>query len=78
MSDPTRARQLMVESQLRARGISWQKAQNVEGGVRFSCIVPNRHNPEVTRMYEAIGPDWAAAVRAVLWKIEKDQKAAAP
>jgi len=60
--------------QLRARGVTWQKAQNVAGGVSFSCIVPNRHNPEVTRTYEAIGPDYPAAVRAVLWKIDKDQK----
>jgi hypothetical protein len=65
-------------TQLRSHGITSQKNQNVEGGVRFSCMVPNRQNPEVARMYEAIGPDWHAAVRAVLWKIEKDQKAAAP
>jgi hypothetical protein len=29
-------------------------------------------------MYEAIGPDYAAAVRAVLWKIDRDQKTTTP
>jgi len=59
-----------LQSQLKARGVAWQRAENVAGGVKFSCIVPNPQNPQVSRAYEAIGPDYPAAVRAVLWEID--------
>jgi len=63
-------------SQLRARGVTWQKAQNVAEGVRFSCIVPNPQHPETMHTYETVGPDYAAAVQAALWQIDKEQKQA--
>ena len=59
-----------LQSQLKSRGVTWQRAENVAGGVKFSCIVPNPQNPQVSRAYEAIGPDYPAAVRAVLWEID--------
>jgi hypothetical protein len=59
-----------LQGQLKARGVTWQRAENVAGGVKFSCIVPNPQNPQVSRAYEAIGPDYPAAVRAVLWEID--------
>lgn len=63
-----------VLAQLRARGVTWQKADNVAGGVRLTCIVPNRQHPEVTRTYEVVGPDYPAAVRAMLFQIDREQK----
>jgi hypothetical protein len=63
-------------AQLRARGVTWQKAQNVAGGVKFSCLVPNPQHPEVTRMYEAIGPDYPSAVRGALYLVDREQKQA--
>jgi hypothetical protein len=59
-----------LQVQLKSRGVSWQRAENVAGGVKFSCLVPNPQNPQVSRAYEAIGPDYPAAVRAVLWEID--------
>ena len=59
-----------LQNQLKARGVAWQRAENVAGGVKFTCIVPNPQNPQVSRAYEAIGPDYPAAVLAVLWEID--------
>jgi hypothetical protein len=59
-----------LQGQLKAHGVTWQRAENVPGGVKFTCIVPNPQNPQVSRAYEAIGPDYPAAVRAVLWEID--------
>jgi hypothetical protein len=60
-------------SQLRARGVSWHRADSVPGGIRFSCIVPNRQNPTVTRTFEATAPDFPAAVNAVLQQIDQNR-----
>jgi len=59
-----------LQGQLKAHGVTWQRAENVAGGVKFTCLVPNPQNPQVSRAYEAIGPDYPAAVRAVLWEID--------
>jgi hypothetical protein len=61
------------DAQLKARGVTMRRADNVAGGVKFSCLVPNPQNPNVSRVYEAIGPDYASAVRAVLWKIDQQK-----
>jgi hypothetical protein len=62
-------------AQLRARGVTWQKAENVAGGVRLTCIVPDPQHPEIEHRHEAVGPDYAAAVRGVLYLIDKAKKA---
>lgn len=59
-------------SQLRARGVTWHRADSVPGGIRFSCIVPNRQNPTITRTFEATAPDFPAAVNAVLQQIDRN------
>jgi hypothetical protein len=58
------------QAQFKARGVTWRKAENVAGGVRVTCTVPNPQNPQVSRAYEAIGPDYPAAARAVIWEID--------
>jgi hypothetical protein len=59
-----------LQAQLKAHGVAWQRAENVPGGVRVTCIVPNPQNQQISRTYEAIGPDYPAAARAVLWEID--------
>lgn len=59
-----------LQAQLKSKGVTWQRAENVAGGVKFTCIMPNPQNPQTSRAYEAIGPDYPAAVRAVLWEID--------
>lgn len=60
-------------SQLRARGVSWHRADSVAGGIRFACIVPNRQNPSVTRIFEATAADFPSAVNAVLRQIDNQK-----
>jgi hypothetical protein len=57
-------------AQLRSRGVQWQKQDIVPEGIRFTCIVPNRNNPESMQIYEATARDYATAVQAVLVKID--------
>lgn len=59
-----------LQAQLQARGVLWQKQDQIAEGVRFSAMVPNPSNPQITRVYEATGPDYATAVQAVLRQIE--------
>ncbi|MBM4072757.1 MAG: hypothetical protein FJ271_28095 [Planctomycetes bacterium] len=60
-------------SPLRARGVSWHRADSVAGGIRFACIVPNRQNPSVTRIFEATAADFPSAVNAVLQQIDNQK-----
>jgi hypothetical protein len=62
-----------LQAQLKQRGMTWQHEESVAGGVRFTCAVPNRHNPDINRFYEATAPDLAAAIRAVLQQIDSQQ-----
>jgi hypothetical protein len=64
-----------LQSQLAAHGVVWQRQElNGETGEwKFSCLVPNRQNPKVRRMYEAKARDYATAIRSVLEQIEKEQ-----
>ena len=54
------------------RGVTWQHQDRVAEGVQFSCTVPNRHNPDITRLYRATAGDYDAAVRAVLQQIDAE------
>jgi hypothetical protein len=64
-----------LQAQLAALGVLWQRQElNSETGEwKFSCLVPNRQNPKVRRMYEARARDYLATVRSVLEQIEKEQ-----
>jgi hypothetical protein len=67
---PTPGAQDALLAQLKARNVLWHKQETVPGGVRFSCIVPSRTQPDATRVFEATGRDLTAAVQAVLQKID--------
>jgi hypothetical protein len=62
-----------LQDQLRARGVTFQKADPVADGVKLTCIVPNRLNPQVNRFYEATARDYAAAVQAVVQQIDQQK-----
>lgn len=64
--------QEILQTQLKARGVQWQKSEVVPEGIRFSCIAPSRSNPESSRIYEAVAPDYASAVQAVLLQIDRE------
>jgi hypothetical protein len=63
-----------LQALLKARGVSWQHQERVAEGVKFICAVPNRHNPDISRIYEATAADYASAVRAVLPQIDAQQQ----
>jgi hypothetical protein len=46
----------------------------VAEGVKFTCAVPNRHNPDISRFYEATASGYPTAVRAVLQQIDSQQQ----
>ena len=60
---------------LAGRGVLWQKQVPVPdtGEWDFSCALPNRQNPNFSRIYTARAPDLLGALRAVLDKIDKEQ-----
>jgi hypothetical protein len=59
-----------LQAQLKTRGVTWQNQQVVPEGIKFTCAVPNRHNPDINRLYEATAGDLGSAVRAVLQQID--------
>jgi hypothetical protein len=61
----------ILQAQLRSRGVIWQKQEPVADGVRFTCIVPNRYNPDSCRAYDATARDLLTAVQAVLVQIDR-------
>jgi hypothetical protein len=63
----------LLQVQLKQHGVTYQHQEPVAGGVKFSCAVPNRHNPNINHIYEATASDYAGAVRAVLQQIDAQQ-----
>jgi hypothetical protein len=63
-----------AQAALRGRNVLWQdlKSQPDTGEWRFSCSVPNKHNPSLSRTYEGRATTALAAVQAVLDKIDAD------
>ena len=61
----------VLQAQLRARGVIWQKQEAVADGIRFTCIVPNRINPETSKIYEATARDAVTAIQAILVQIDQ-------
>ncbi len=60
-------------SQLRARGVTWHRADSVAGGIHFACLIPNPQNPTITRVFEATAQDLPAAVQAVVQQIDQSK-----
>ncbi len=57
-------------TQLRARGVLWQRQEQVPEGLRFTALVPLRQQPDITRTYVAVASDYPSAVQAVLQQID--------
>jgi hypothetical protein len=57
---------------LKDRGMLWNTQQPVAGGVHFSCgIASSPQNPTLVHVYDATAADAAAAMSAVLQKIDQ-------
>jgi hypothetical protein len=66
---PNDTTQLMAA--LKARGMIWNTEQPVAGGVHFSCgLAASPQNPTLIHVYDATAADAAAAMNAVLQKID--------
>jgi hypothetical protein len=65
-----------AQALLKARGVTWYRLETWgdEGEVKFSCSIPNRQNPNIRRTYEARAHDELSVLRAVLDKIDADQR----
>jgi hypothetical protein len=61
---------------LSARGVKVQRLESTgeNNEWRFTCAVPNRQNPQISRTYEARAADPVAAVRAMLDQLDKEQR----
>jgi hypothetical protein len=58
---------------LASKGIGWQRLENGDqGDWKFSCSVPSKANPAVSRTYEAHATNYLDAIRAVLDKMDKE------
>jgi hypothetical protein len=64
-----------AQALLRDRGITWQRLESAadQGGWKFSCSIPNRQNPKVSRTYEAQARTELDAIQAVLDQIDKER-----
>jgi len=60
-------------AQLAARKATWWKAESGPNGVTFSCVVPDKQDPMIDRHYEVTAADYAAAVRAMLTRLDQQQ-----
>jgi hypothetical protein len=65
-----------AQGRLAARGVAWQRLETWgdQGDWKFTCSIPNRQNPYISRTYEADAHDPLSAVRSVLDQIEHDQR----
>lgn len=82
--DPAVARGVMGSSRvasyeqaqalLAARGVKWQRLETWgdRGEWKFSCSIPNPHNPYISRTFEARAGDYLSAVRAVIDQMERE------
>jgi hypothetical protein len=59
---------------LAAYGVTWQRLENADGVWKFTCSVPKRGSPNVSRTYEAQAKDDIGAIRAALEQIDREQR----
>jgi hypothetical protein len=59
---------------LLGKGIKWQQLQMTgdPGEWSFSCSLPDRQNPAMSRTYSGKGPNYLAAMQAVLDQMERE------
>ena len=65
-----------AQGRLAARGVTWQRLESWgdQGDWKFTCSIPNKQNPYISRTYEAEAHDPLSAVHGVLDQIEHDQR----
>jgi hypothetical protein len=62
-----------AQTVLAAKGVAWQRLESGDqGDWKFTCSVPSKQNPAVSRTYEAHASTSLDAVRAVLDKMDKE------
>jgi hypothetical protein len=63
-----------AQALLAARGVKWQRLETWgdRGEWKFSCSIPNPHNPYISRTFEARAGDYLSAVRAVIDQMERE------
>jgi hypothetical protein len=65
-----------AQARLRALGVTWQRLETWgdQGDWKFTCSIPNRQNPYISRTYEAEAHDPLSALHGVLDQLEHDQR----
>ena len=65
-----------AQARLTARGVVWQRLETWgdQGDWKFTCSIPNRQNPYISRTYEAEAHDPLSALHGVLDQLEHDQR----
>ncbi len=64
-----------AQAQLKARGVLWQRLEAVANQQwKFTCSVPNPHNPQISRVYEAQAASGLEAIQAILEQIDRDRQ----
>jgi len=65
-----------AQARLRALGVTWQRLETWgdQGDWKFTCSIPNRQNPYISRTYEAEAHDPLSTLHGVLEQIEHDQR----
>jgi hypothetical protein len=65
-----------AQARLTSYGVAWQRLETWgdQGDWKFTCSIPNRQNPYISRTYEAEAHDPLAAVHGVLDQLEHDQR----
>ena len=59
---------------LLGRGVKWQRLEMAgdAGEWKFSCALPDKRNANINRAYEGRGPNYLAAMQAVLDQMERE------
>lgn len=63
----------LLQAQLKARGVIFQKQDSVPDGVKFVCIVPVPGSND-NQFFEATARDYPTAVQAVIFQIDQQKK----
>ncbi len=59
---------------LKKRGVTWQRQETTDQGVKFTCAIPDPQNPNRQRVYEATANDYLSAIRLVVEQIDRQKK----
>lgn len=64
-----------AQAQLKARGVLWQRLEAAANQQwKFTCSVPNPHNAQISRVYEAQAASGLEAIQAILEQIDRDRQ----